>query len=237
MSARVSVVMTTFNGERYVKSAIDSVLQQQGVAIEMLVVDDGSTDGTLAAVERLAGRDSRVRVDARAHAGIAAARNAGVARARGTHVAFLDQDDLCPPGKLARQLALLEGSPGAAAVFGETEIFDGRGHRARTYTMVLAAGLFRRDAVESVGEFDAGYASADDLDFLLRLIESGARVELEPGLGTCHRRHAGQATADLEATRRECVRALAASLRRRRRSGARGPLTHPLIAASTRGVA
>ena len=196
----------------------------------MVVTDDGSSDATTQIVRAIAARDPRVDFAVQRHAGMTAARNACLARARGSYIALLDQDDLCPSGKLTRQLALLERSPETAAVFGVTQFFDDAPREEPGYTMLLAAGLFRRETLDAVGHFDQRFESADDFDFLLRLIESGLRIELEPGLGACHRRHARQATADKEATKRECLRALSASLQRRRRAGIRGPLRHPLIA-------
>jgi hypothetical protein len=97
--------------------------------------------------------------------------------------------------------------------------------------MLLSAGLLRRETVDAVGKFDPRCATADDLDFLLRVLEADHRVELEPGLGVLHRRHPGQATADFATTRQDCVRVLARSLGRRRERGAAGPLHHPLLAA------
>jgi glycosyltransferase involved in cell wall biosynthesis len=187
-------------------------------------------------VRNLARRDSRIGFDVQPHAGMAAARNACLAQARGSHIALLDQDDRCPEGKLARQLALLDASPEVAAVFGLTQMFDATGQHEPGYTMLLSAALLRREVVEAVGEFDPGYESADDFDFLLRMIESGHRIELETGLGIYHRRHPGQASSDLVATRRESVRALARSLQRRRRRGTHGPLDHPLVAGAGRSL-
>ena len=130
---------------------------------------------------------------------------------------------------------MLETSPRVAAVFGHTQMFDSVREQARGYTMLLSAALLRRDAVEAIGRFDPEYASADDFDFLLRMIELGLRIELESGLGVYHRRHRNQVSADLDATRRDCVRALARSLQRRRRAGtAGGPLEHPLVAGAAR---
>jgi glycosyltransferase involved in cell wall biosynthesis len=228
----ISVLMATFNGADFVAEAIDSVLRQRRVELELVITDDGSTDATPMIVRGLARDDPRIRFTEQRHAGIAATRNACLARARGSHIALLDQDDRCPDDKLARQLSLLDSSPRLAAVFGLTQFFGAVEGDEPRYTMLLAAALLRRDLVESVGEFDPGYVSADDLDYLLRTIESGHRLELERGLGTCHRRHPQQASADFMTSRRESVRALAQSLQRRRRSGADGPLAHPLIAAA-----
>jgi glycosyltransferase involved in cell wall biosynthesis len=228
----ISVLMATFNGEAFVQEAIDSVLRQRRVKLELVVTDDGSTDATPVIVRGLARDDPRIRFEAQRHAGMAATRNACLARARGSQIALLDQDDRCPDDKLARQLSLLDASPGLAAVFGLTQFFGAGEHDEPRYTMLLAAALLHRDLVETVGEFDPGYTSADDLDYLLRMIESGHRLELEPGLGTCHRRHPEQASADVITSRLEGVRALARSLQRRRQSGVDGPLAHPLIVAA-----
>jgi glycosyltransferase involved in cell wall biosynthesis len=236
MTPLISVLMATFNGEAFVEEAIESVLLQRGVELELVVIDDGSVDATPEIVRDLARRDPRIRCGVRPHAGMAAARNACLAQASGSHIALLDQDDRCPDGKLARQLALLEASPDVAAVFGLTQMFGTGEHREPGYTMLLAAALLRRDVVDAVGEFDPSCASADDLDFLLRMLESGHRIELETGLGTYHRRHPDQASGDLIATRRDCVRALARSLKRRRLSGIQGPLDHPLVAGAGRGL-
>jgi glycosyltransferase involved in cell wall biosynthesis len=236
MRGLISVLMATFDGEAFVQEAIESVLQQRGVELELVVIDDGSVDATPAIVHDLTRRDPRIRFAVRPHAGMAAARNACLAQARGSHVALLDQDDLCPEGKLARQFALLEASPEIAAVFGLTQMFGTGEHGEAGYTMLLAAALLRRDVVDAVGEFDPTCASADDLDFLLRMIESGHRIELETGLGTYHRRHCGQASGNLVATRQDCVRALARSLERRRRSGLHGPLRHPLVTGAGRDL-
>jgi glycosyltransferase involved in cell wall biosynthesis len=225
----ISVLMATFNGEAFVEEAIASVLGQRGVQLELIVTDDGSTDATASIVRALARRDARIQLAVQPHAGVAASRNACVARARGSYLAFLDQDDRCPGGKLARQRTLLEASPELGAVFGRTQMFDSVREQAPGYTMLLSAALLRRETVEAIGRFDPEYASADDFDFLLRMIEQGHRIELETGLGVSHRRHPDQVSADLEATRRDCVRALARSLQRRRRAGTRGPLQHPLM--------
>ena len=205
--------MATFDGEAFVAEAIGSVVQQRGVELELVITDDGSSDATPVIVRDLARRDPRIRLAVQPHAGMAAARNACLEQARGSHIALIDQDDLYPEGKLARQLPCSKASPGVAAVFGLTNVFGAGVQRDPGYTMLLAAALLRRDAVDAVGSFDPGCGTADDLDFLLRLIESGHRIELEPELGTYHRRHPGQASSDLAATRQDCVGALARSLR------------------------
>ncbi len=103
----VSVVIATFNHARFLPAALDSALAQTLAGVEVIVVDDGSTDDTPAVLSRYA---RRVRVIRQANRGLAAARNAGLAVARGTYVSFLDADDVVMPTKLAEQMALLEAA-------------------------------------------------------------------------------------------------------------------------------
>lgn len=103
---RVSVVIPCFNAERYVAATLRSVLLQAETALEVIVVDDGSTDGSVAVVE---GEFPQVRVIRRANGGVAAARNAGIAAATGDWVAFCDADDIWLPGKLAAQFDAMAG--------------------------------------------------------------------------------------------------------------------------------
>jgi glycosyltransferase involved in cell wall biosynthesis len=119
----VSVVIPTFNRGRVVGEAIESALAQTHTPLEVIVVDDGSTDDTAQRVARVT--DPRLRYLSRPHAGVSAARNAGIAVAGGEHVAFLDSDDLWKPTKLEAELAALERHPTAAGVFSDLEKRDG----------------------------------------------------------------------------------------------------------------
>jgi hypothetical protein len=116
----VSVVIPTFNSARYLREAIRSVLEQTHRVLELIVVDDGSTDTSVATASRFG---APVRVLRRAHAGIGASRNVGIAEAQGEFVALLDADDVWEPSKLARQLALFEAEPDLDIVFGGVEQF------------------------------------------------------------------------------------------------------------------
>src|SRR5262249_22028635 len=105
----VSVVLPTYNRAHLLEPSVESVRAQTGVDFEIIVVDDGSTDDTLARLARI--DDPRLRVVTIAHGGVAAARNAGVAAARGDVVAFHDSDDVALPGRLARPAAVLHDRP------------------------------------------------------------------------------------------------------------------------------
>src|SRR5215471_16349024 len=117
---RVSVVIPCHNGERYVAETLGSVLRQQSPGIEVLVVDDGSTDRTREVVEAMA---PAVRYLRQPHGGAARARNGGVAQATGNVLAFLDADDLWPDGALRALLAPLEADAGLGMVVGHMEQF------------------------------------------------------------------------------------------------------------------
>ena len=108
-TALVSVVMPAYNAEKYIRGAVASVLSQTYPSWELVIVDDCSSDDTPALLDSLAEVDKRVRViHARENAGVAAARNAAIAAASGSHIAFLDSDDGWHPRKLEWQMEHME---------------------------------------------------------------------------------------------------------------------------------
>lgn len=120
---KVSIITPVLNAERFLPAAIDSVLAQTEADWELLLIDDGSTDASPQIAAAAATRDTRVRTVSRpanARHGAAAARNAGLALAKGEFVAFLDADDLYVPQKLETELTLLAAHPEAAMVYGPT---------------------------------------------------------------------------------------------------------------------
>ena len=117
---RISIVMPVYNGARFVAEALASVQSEPGIEAEIIVVDDGSTDQTTLVVSSLAANDPRISLLQCEHKGVSAARNVGVKAATGAYVTFLDSDDICPPGRIARQVSKLAARPDAAAVIGET---------------------------------------------------------------------------------------------------------------------
>jgi glycosyltransferase involved in cell wall biosynthesis len=184
MNPEVSVIIPTFNRRAMVREAIDSVLAQTAAGFELIVVDDGSSDGT---VEELARFGESIRIERIANRGPAAARNLGVAIARAPLIAFLDSDDLWSPIKLERQLAFISENPGCdISQCNEIWIRDGRRvnpgmrHRKRagnffveslrTCLISPSAVLMRRDLLDSIGGFDEDMAAAEDYDLWLRIL-------------------------------------------------------------------
>ena len=122
---RVSVVMPTYNYGRFIGEAIESVRHQTIDDVELIVIDDGSTDGTGTVVRAV--DDPRVEYIRTAHSGVSAARNVGLERARGEFVSFLDADDRWRPVKLARELGLLAAQPEVDVIFSNFVRFDEEG--------------------------------------------------------------------------------------------------------------
>lgn len=183
-----SVVLPTRDRARLLPRAIESVLAQTLPDWELIVVDDGSADETPDRVARYAHRDGRVRLVRREETeGAAAARNRGIARARGRYVALLDDDDEWLPGKLERQCALLDGRPAEVGLAYCPYVYVGPDARRRLHGTVDASGrdarrlllrgnfvgnstvLVRREALEEVGGFDETLPRLQDYDLWLRL--------------------------------------------------------------------
>lgn len=218
---RVSAVIPAWNAERYLADCLDSVYGQKfDGGLEVILVDDGSTDATAAMAE---GYPDLVLLR-QPNRGPAAARNAGIRRARGEWVAFLDADDLWPAGKLQKQLDLLAGHPLAGLCFGDCRQFDAAGPRPRTlfeeegtdgwgpgpvlsdaYSRLLTANfvttgsvLARRCVLEELGGFDEALRLVEDLELWLRVARSHP-VLWSPEVCLLRRRHAGNLSRDNEA--------------------------------------
>lgn len=187
-SVAVSIILPTFNRARTIRRAIDSVLAQSFQDYELLVIDNGSTDGTLAAVRTYA--DPRVRYHpCHERRGPGAARNHGLELARGRHIAFIDSDDEWLPGKLALQVEVLENddddlglvytdmwwvSLRGTRVYHESpsvtpgRLLDSRLRFYQVYNVGIQSTLARRECVEAVGRFREDLACFEDMEFLIR---------------------------------------------------------------------
>jgi hypothetical protein len=206
----VSVVMSVYNGERFLEEAVASVLEQDLREVELIVVDDGSTDRTPAILGALARADGRVVVRSQRNQGRTAALNVGFALARGPLVARLDDDDVATPARLARQRAFLEENDHVALVGGAATFVDEHGtaiaevryptsdaeiRRAlgRTSPFVHSAVMLRRSAFREVGGYRPIFPMAEDLDLWLRIAERHQVANL-PETVVRYRVHGGQAS-------------------------------------------
>ena len=230
-SHRVSVVVPAYNCDQFVAEAIESALSQTVPPHEVIVVDDGSTDGTAAVLRRFG---NRIRVISQANRGLAGARNAGVAVATGTWLAFLDADDTWLPTKLARQLEV-GADPRIAMVYTDRFNIGERGSLPRIQSEIqqmftgdvfidllllgnhitASSVMIRRDVVLRLGGFGGHCRGAEDWDLWIRVAESHqVGVCLEPLV--CYRIHQGMMSADprrMQVARNEVIRGALASPR------------------------
>jgi glycosyltransferase involved in cell wall biosynthesis len=185
-----SVIIPVYRGERYVRETIASVAAQTVQDWEIIAVNDGSPDNSLAVLEEEARRDpQRIRVISVQNGGVSRARNTGAANARGEFLAFIDQDDLWAPAKLARQLSQFRADPSLGLSFTNESVIDEHGTvvrkkvlafdparcRGRVFAHLVfdnfipvSSVMIRKDLFAAIGGFDPQYTLAEDYDFLLR---------------------------------------------------------------------
>jgi glycosyltransferase involved in cell wall biosynthesis len=218
----VGVVIPAWNAERWLGPALDSVLAQEHMPVDVLVLDDGSSDAT---AEVARGYRTPVRVESQANAGIGATRNRGVELVSGEVVAFLDADDLLTPASIACRVRVLEERPEIDLVFGTVrrfaEVADGvpvalnepqTGH-------LPGAMVVRRTALEAVGPFPTQAHVAEGLDWLLRARELGLGEASVAEQVIWRRVHGENNSLRHRAQIGEFAHALKASLDRRRAAG------------------
>ena len=203
----VSVIIPTYNRKDYVRESIDSALAQRGIAVEVIVVDDGSQDGT---GEALLDYGDQIRYVWQENQGESSARNHGVRIARHEYVALLDSDDLWQPDSLAKRVSLLENDPALGAVFSKAWLVDEEGKRLDApplsdhvksddltleslclkNNLVASTAVFRRSIFDKVGGFDSEIQFGEDWDLWLRFaLESKLGFVDEPLVYV--RRHTG----------------------------------------------
>jgi glycosyltransferase involved in cell wall biosynthesis len=229
-NALVTCIIPVFNGAPYVGEALESVFQQTYKPIDILVVDDGSTDAT---PEVLHAYTDRVHVARQDNAGPAAARNHGWRLARGDLIAFLDADDLWHAEKIARQVEVLDTRPevGAVVTYARNFWIDALSHEAahlRQHRVAQALPgylastlLARRAAFEHVGEFNAELGYGHSTDWFLRANAMGIVVAEIPEV-LYHRRlhHSNRSRQRAAQSRDEFFHLVKAHLDRQRRRDA-----------------
>jgi glycosyltransferase involved in cell wall biosynthesis len=193
----VTVIMPAFNARDTIEEAIGSALAQTHRPIEIVVVDDGSEDGTAQLVRARFG--NQVHLVSESHSGRGAARNRGLKLARGTFLQFLDADDVLVPAKVERQVAFLTEHPEFAVAYGPVECFAAEdpsrrwsfrpevhptgqvlGDMVDDGFVLPVAALVRTDWCRRVGGFDPTLPSNEDWDLWLRLAAAGGRFAYHP---------------------------------------------------------
>lgn len=189
----ITVAICTYNAERYLRETLDSVFHQTYENIEIVVVDDGSTDGTRTILEEAKALDNRVKVFNERHEGLATSRTKSFKYASGEWIAIIDADDLCYPNRIEIQLETSYKYPNADLIFCDTDYIDERGGKLGRHlsqfklppfipkgmagNQLLRYGCFvdseaffaRKRAIDSLGPLDCNLKYATDYDFFIRL--------------------------------------------------------------------
>jgi glycosyltransferase involved in cell wall biosynthesis len=225
----VSCVVPVFNGELYLREALDSILAQTYRPLEIIIADDGSTDGSPAIAREFS---ADVRYVRHPTAGPAATRNLGLGAALGQFVAFLEADDLWHPDKVARQMARFEARAELDLCVTHARNFwipelaaEAAQHRDHPRAhgvpgFIVSAIVARRSLFDKLGPFDTSLTFTGHTDWLMRAVDHAAIMEVLSDVLTYHRMHHTNLTRrKAAACRAEYLRVLNMSLRRRRGAG------------------
>ncbi|HEY9770120.1 MAG TPA: glycosyltransferase [Coleofasciculaceae cyanobacterium] len=186
--SKISIIIPTYNSKKTIEETITSLQQQSFSDYEIIVIDDGSQDNTIAVVKNIA--EPRLKLFSYENGGVATARNRGISHATGEFIAFLDADDLWSPDKLALQIEALYQNPEAKVVYSWTQYIDEQGkplfsgtrysYRGDVYQQLLQTNfltnasniLVHRDVLDLVPGFNPKLAYTADWDFYLRLAKN-----------------------------------------------------------------
>lgn len=216
----VTVAIPAYQGQRFLAAAIASVLSQTYRDFELIIVDDGSTDGSADIIRSAACTDARVVPVFRPHGGIAAAMNVALAKARGRYFAPMDQDDLSHPKRLAHEVAFLEANPDIAVVGTAWETFEAKTKTTIPPTaprdvasamhqrcvVMHPSSMMRTDFIRSIGGYRVALPYGHDSDLWLRVLENGQMANI-PDVLLRKRKHKDQVTS----SRRDSAARVAAS--------------------------
>ena len=223
-SPLVSIIIPVYNGERYLNAALKSVFCQNYRSIEVIAVDDGSTDVSAAIVKAY----REISYVYQSNQGPSAARNTGIKKAKGEFLSFIDQDDLWMKNKLRLQITYLQKHPDLDFVFAHrrTQLEDNtpvppwyKEHLFENdVPLLLASGLLARKTVfEKVGLYNPNYHFGENAEWMARAKDKGVRMAILPETLIIKRVHGRNQTYHLDEMRSDVIRALKASIDRKRK--------------------
>ena len=209
---KISVVMPNYNGAKWIRRSVFSVLNQSYENLELLVIDDGSDDDSVSILKKIG--DPRVQIKRENHRGVCAARNLGISTATGKYIAFLDSDDTWEKEFLEELHRAIEGSPSAALAYCGWQNLGLPGRRSEPFLppdyekvdklekwlegcrWPIHAALTRRDVVVEAGGFDERYPTAEDYYLWLRIVAKYPVVRVSKVLSYYHHHEGTRATHD-----------------------------------------
>lgn len=225
---KLCVLMPAYNEERYIESAISSIFSDQGdLEIELVIVDDGSTDGTVQVVNNLCQSNPYIRLITQKNQGVSASRNTLLKAIPPSCdlVTFLDGDDAFTAGWLVEQCALLERDPTLDLVYGQICTIESdkqdlalqsRQDSLISRTVSMSCGIYRPELLKKNGIFDLEFVHAEDMDYLLRMFEADPTKYLSDNIAVLYRQHSGNITRDTSTARRGYARAILRHIIRRK---------------------
>ena len=211
-SPAISVVLPVYNAEAYVREAVESILAQTFTDFELIIINDGSTDGSGAILRELAARDTRIVLVERPNDGLVSALNAGIESARADLIARMDADDVAMPERFALQHARMIEEPELAVLGSLYHVMDKNGRiiclydnlpltpaEARSavggFLVAHPAVMMRRDAVLKAGGYRKVFCHAEDYDLWLRMIDLGYAIANLPQPLLNYREHGAKVSA------------------------------------------
>ena len=221
----LSVIIPVYNAERHVAEAIKSVQAQHYPALEILAIDDGSTDRSAAILQSF----PEVNYTYQTNRGPAAARNHGIRLAKGEFILFLDADDLFPEGKIRKQLSYFEEQPELEAVMSKSQFFFEEDATTAAFrfpdesyqvlSVLLGSGFFRKTVFDRVGLFDESLHFSEDFDWYNRVREQGVPLLVTDDISLYYRRHNTNMTQEMDLLKLNTLQMIKRSLDRRRQEG------------------
>ena len=215
----ISVVIAVYNGEKYIEQAIQSILNQDYSNLEVIVVDDGSTDNTTSCVRSI--NDQRIKYIQQDNRGQSAARNTGIKNANGTILGFLDADDVWSHHHIASLIPFLHDDSEFDSVRGFSRFFRSTGMHtitmAETFGLeLIGSALYRKSLFDRVGLFDESMRRGEDLDWRIRFEEEGGKEKRVSDIVVFCRRHAENMTNSTTANTKGRIEAFRKKLARQR---------------------
>jgi glycosyltransferase involved in cell wall biosynthesis len=211
---KVTVLLPVYNGAKYIREAIDSILAQTYRDFELLIIDDGSIDDTAEIIHSYAQQNKRVRIYQQPNQGLIATLNKGLELTRGKFIARIDQDDIMKPNRIEEQVSVLESHDNVAVVGSWMEVINEDGMKVEKWKLPYTSSdcdfssylygdipvghpcvMYRAEVVRSIGGYRAEYVHAEDVDLWFRIELTGQSIINIPKCLTLYRQHDDQTTA------------------------------------------